>query len=550
MKKIFTSFFLSVACVLAAFAQTTVTFDSSVEGWSGTAGEQTATLNGVTLATSNGLLASSGEYRFYKNQTCTISSTAGNITKVEFTCTKEGDAQYGPGCFALTSGGGTYTYDGAVGTWTGETAELVLTASSNQVRATVINVTIGGEPAQTIDVPTFSVTETTFSEPQELVITAAEGYGLIYTLDGTKPEEGNGTFVAAGTATITLTETTTVKAVSVDNDDPDRTSAVKTVTYTYVQSTFDHITIAEFLAKADTKTAYELTGVVKNITSTKYGNFDLHEGSDSIYIYGLLDLDGKKQNFESLGIVEGDTVTLTGVYMEYNGKPEISNAQYVSHKSGKHDPKPKMTQITMAEFVNGTMEDWTDGALAQWNPLTTAGGATLEQSTDAHSGSYSVLVKGATSNKRIASTEIALEAGSYAMIINAKAVTETAQARPGYAVISLNADSTAYLTLSGDSYKYFDVAEEVGQEWTEIKHIFTLEEPTIISLIVMNPKNAGDLLLDDVVLRAATEEETAINSIGAVPAAMSSAIYNLAGQRILTPQRGTIYIQNGKKYIK
>lgn len=550
MKKIFTSFFLSVACVLAAFAQTTVTFDSSVEGWTGTAGEQTATLNGVTLSTSQGLLASSGEYRFYKSQTCTISSAAGNITKVEFTCTASGDAKYGPGCFVITSGGGNYTYEGVAGTWTGETTELVLTASSNQVRAMEIKVTLDGEPVQTIPVPEFSVEAQSFSEPLALTITAAEGYGLIYTLDGTKPEDGNGTYVVAGTATITLTETTTVKAVSVDNDDPDLTSSVKTMTYTFVQSSFEHLTIAEFLAKADTETAYELTGVVKNITSTKYGNFYLHEGSDSIYIYGLLDLDGNKQKFESLGIEEGDTLTLTGVYMLYNDKPEITNAQYVSHKSGKHDPKPKMTPVTMAEFVNGTMESWTDGQLDQWNPLTTAGGATVEQSTDAHSGAYSVLVKGASSNKRIATTEIALEAGSYAMIINAKAATETAQVRPGYAVITLNADSTAYETLGSGSYKYFDNAQEIEQEWVEIKNVFTLEEPTIISLVVMNPKSTGDFLLDDVVLRTATEEEVSVGRITALSDSMSTAIYNLAGQRILTPQRGTIYIQNGKKYIK
>lgn len=96
-----------------------------------------------------------------------------------------------------------------------------------------------------------------------------------------------------------------------------------------------HITIAEFLSKADTQTTYELTGIVKNIVNTTYGNFDLVEGDASIYIYGLLDKDGNAKNFANMGISEGDEVTLTGVYEEYNGKAEIKNAQFVSLKKGE-----------------------------------------------------------------------------------------------------------------------------------------------------------------------------------------------------------------------
>ena len=96
-----------------------------------------------------------------------------------------------------------------------------------------------------------------------------------------------------------------------------------------------HITIAEFLSKADTQTTYELTGIVKNIVNTTYGNFDLVEGDATIFIYGLLDKDGNAKNFANMGISEGDEVTLTGVYEEYNGKAEIKNAQFVSLKKGE-----------------------------------------------------------------------------------------------------------------------------------------------------------------------------------------------------------------------
>ncbi|MDY5328194.1 MAG: hypothetical protein SPG95_04255, partial [Bacteroidaceae bacterium] len=96
-----------------------------------------------------------------------------------------------------------------------------------------------------------------------------------------------------------------------------------------------HITIAEFLSKADTQTTYELTGIVKNIVNTTYGNFDLVEGDATIFIYGLLDKDGNAKNFANMGISEGDEVTLTGVYVDYNGTAEIKNAQFVSLKKGE-----------------------------------------------------------------------------------------------------------------------------------------------------------------------------------------------------------------------
>jgi len=113
------------------------------------------------------------------------------------------------------------------------------------------------------------------------------------------------------------------------------------------------ITVAEFLSRADVNTTYRLTGTVSNISSTLYGNFDLVDETGSIYIYGLLDKEGKSKNFESLGIKEGDVVTLEGKYMEYNGKPEISNAQYISHTSGGTvEPEQPAEQITIAEFLS------------------------------------------------------------------------------------------------------------------------------------------------------------------------------------------------------
>ena len=128
-----------------------VTFDADADkGNAGTDSNNAAayqiTKDGVTVEVSSGILGtynSEMHYRIYKNQTLKITSTVGNITSVEFTCTANDDAKYGPGCFTWSTG--NYTYSGAKGTWSGSASEIVFTASSNQVRATQVVVTINGE---------------------------------------------------------------------------------------------------------------------------------------------------------------------------------------------------------------------------------------------------------------------------------------------------------------------------------------------------------------------------------------------------------------------
>ena len=142
-----------------------VTFDADVdkgnaiEYTDGASGQEfVVSKNGVTMKVSSGLLGKYNNelhYRIYKNQTLTITSTAGNIVGVEFTCTANDDAKYGPGCFTVD--GGDYTYSGAVGTWTGTATSIVFTAFTNQVRTSQIVVKVatgtGVEDVTTVVVP-------------------------------------------------------------------------------------------------------------------------------------------------------------------------------------------------------------------------------------------------------------------------------------------------------------------------------------------------------------------------------------------------------------
>lgn len=146
MKKFILFFFAMVMFAANAMAREVVFDISQLKGnsyvgddGSPIAGPQDVTLDGVTITTDIDAIWNS-QYRFYKNSNTTFSTRKGTIVSIEFTCTASGTANYGPGNF--TTEIGQYTYDGKVGTWTGDASEVVLKAATNQVRATQIVVTL------------------------------------------------------------------------------------------------------------------------------------------------------------------------------------------------------------------------------------------------------------------------------------------------------------------------------------------------------------------------------------------------------------------------
>ena len=128
-----------IASISKNGAGTTVEFTGTNSGgMTTTAGEQSGTIEGVTIEISNGLV-SGDQIRIYKNATFTVSAPENKvISKIEFTCTASGTNNYGPGGFGDSAG---YSYSGSVGTWVGSSSSVTLTASGSQVRATSIKVT-------------------------------------------------------------------------------------------------------------------------------------------------------------------------------------------------------------------------------------------------------------------------------------------------------------------------------------------------------------------------------------------------------------------------
>ena len=381
MNKILRFSLLSMLMMLcgSVFADNvTVTFAAGTDKGTTTAeapGEDHITKNGVTIAISNGAMATD-QYRVYKGQTFTVTSSVGNITKIEVTCTANGTAKQGPGCLENpTSGTYSFESDGKGGVWTGNAAEVQFSTPSNQCRMTKVVVTVGEggsdpDPDPDPDPQPDEVKVVTIAEFNA----AAESTDVWYQLSGTVRnlkdgdqygnfdlEDATGSVYVYGLLSekggakklfqelaaekgikngtkITLIgnrgsygdkiEVVNAYFVSVDGqeEDPDpQPDEIKDAT------------VAEFNAAAEsTDVWYKLSGEVKNLNDgDKYGNFDLEDATGSVYVYGLLsEKGGAKGDFQALaaekGIKNGCKITIIGNRGSYKDKIEVTNAYFVS----------------------------------------------------------------------------------------------------------------------------------------------------------------------------------------------------------------------------
>lgn len=161
-----------------------------------------------------------------------------------------------------------------------------------------------------------------------------------------------------------------------------------------------------------------------------------------------------------------------------------------------------------------------------------------------------MLVKGTSDNKRVATEELLLPAGWYTLTVWAKSENATAQARPGFVRATLNEAETSYI-LDSNHYAYFAYTDITSSAWTKIANTFQLEEETILSVVVMNPKNNGNILIDDVELRAATEDEVIATGIAYSVNHNDNAnqYFDLTGRRANAAAKGLL-IMGGKKVLK
>ena len=123
------------------------------------------------------------------------------------------------------------------------------------------------------------------------------------------------------------------------------------------------VSVADFLAAAEGTALYSLTGIVKNLKNTTYGNFDLVDATGSVYVYGLTGngaIGSNDKTFASLGINEGDVITIVGTRASYNGTAQVGGTAYlVEHVVAA-------TVSTVADFLTQSVSS------SKWYKLTGA----------------------------------------------------------------------------------------------------------------------------------------------------------------------------------
>ena len=108
------------------------------------------------------------------------------------------------------------------------------------------------------------------------------------------------------------------------------------------------VTVADFLAAEEGTALYELTGIVKNIANTTYGNFDLVDATGSVYVYGLTGngaIGSNDKTFANLGINEGDVITIVGTRASYKETPQVGGTAYLKEHVVAAQP------ATISEFL-------------------------------------------------------------------------------------------------------------------------------------------------------------------------------------------------------
>lgn len=330
MRKIFT--FLTM-CMLASMGWATViTFDATVDTGtgSGTAGAfqivKEAEGVQVTVSVTNGI-ANGSQYRFYKNEKVTISAEGGTISKIEFTCTAQNEAQYGPGCFV--SDLPTYTYSGNIGTWEGESPSVVFTASTAQVRATLIKVTVG---AAGLSAPYFTPASGTFYDPFDVTIACrTSGAKIYYTTDGSNPTTSSSQY----TSPIRVSNSMTIKAISALDGD-----VSEVVSAEYVMASAVGVAdIAEYSSKPDGTIVKFLNPVYVSAQNGRY--LYIQDNSGYGLVYGTTN-----QTYEL-----GDRIPagFVGTKTTYSEEPELTDPTNFQAAAGNIDIAPENATTAMVD---------------------------------------------------------------------------------------------------------------------------------------------------------------------------------------------------------
>ena len=138
-------------------------------------------------------------------------------------------------------------------------------------------------------------------------------------------------------------------------------------------TTFDQLTVADFIAKADATKPYRLAGKVEDYVITNqdkgYMTFNLVDETGSILVYSLAE-----GQFAEWGakLVDGGNIVLVGTYKSYNNTPEVVDATIESFEA---DPNYKYCKVDKKEIsvaATATEAEFKITANAAWTVTLTS----------------------------------------------------------------------------------------------------------------------------------------------------------------------------------
>lgn len=265
---------------------------------------------------------------------------------------------------------------------------------------------------------------------------------------------------------------------------------------------------AALAANQTTEQEFYIKGKIQKIDTqfaAQYGNASVHIADDAnsqqFYIFRTYYFGGEKWKEGDGLLKEGDEIVVCAKLVNYMGNtPETSQGGKLISVNGKTSieggsEKPDTPSTGDTTTPNGNFETWVDGKPNNWKTASTAGNASVAQSTDAHSGKYSVKVGGSTTaNKRLGYKEMELKAGTYKIKYYVKAATATgASVQSGFVPVTEG--------KVGD-YKYSGYINNISnREWTLVEQELVIPSDGTYCIVIMNSKKpGGDVLIDDLTL--------------------------------------------------
>ena len=234
------------------------------------------------------------------------------------------------------------------------------------------------------------------------------------------------------------------------------TPQMGSATFEAIDKVVTAVKVADFLAAAESKDVwYMISGTVEKPTEKEtkwdietYGNLNLRDETGSVYVYGVsTGINGESKKFSTLGVKEGDKMTIIGYRTSFKGLNQVGGGMYVSHEAGGGqggggDDTSKGKYVA----VSSTQTDWAGKYLIVWG-------------NGAH---------GTASSKDLAKTvDVAITDGAIAASeeINAAAVTVAAM-EGGYS-ISLSDGKFLTFTTNGNQCTFADAAAPMNFGYTD-----------------------------------------------------------------------------------